>query len=518
MLERHSDPQDYLRTDHLRADLGGRTVRGGVVTSAAQVLKSLLTVASTLVLARLLTPQDFGLVAMVTAVTGFLAMFKDMGLSMATIQRESLTQSQVSALFWINAALGLAITILIAAGSWAFVWFYDRPELMGIALVLAVAFMIDGLTVQHRAILQRQMRYRLLAVVELTAVAGGLVAAVLLAWRGVGYWALVANTLVAAAFGLVGLWLVCGWRPGRPARARELTDLLRFGGNLTGFTFMNYFARNLDDVLIGRFHGANELGLYQMAYQMLMVPISQINNPVSRVAIPALSRIVGEVSRYRRTYTRLLEKLLLVTLPLGVVLIGTADWLIAVTLGSQWTEAAPIFAVLGISIFSQAIGNTTGWLFISQDRTDDMFRWGIMGGTTAVVSFLIGLPWGAFGVALAYSVVGVTVRTPWLLWYVGRSGPVRTRDFYQAAWPAAIAALGAGAGTLAARQLWLFDHPAANLAVALPLAGIGALASTLSFERGREILRDGIRLLRHLRRRGPLPAPPDPRPDDRTQG
>ena len=498
-MARNDDPEKYLRTDHLDDNIEGRTVRGGAITSVAQAMKSILEVSSTLILARLLTPEDFGLVAMVTAVTGFLGMFKDMGLGMVTVQREEITHRQVSALFWINAALGVAITIVVIALSWGLVWFYDQPEVFGIAIGLSLAFLVKGLLVQHDAILRRQMRYRSLAVVEVTALAAGLAVAVILAWQGFSYWALVANTVVYAAAHFLGLWIVCGWRPAKPAGAEDLRELIVFGANLTGFSFVNYFARNLDDVLIGRFHGANELGLYQKAYEILMVPIKQINTPASRVAIPALSRMVDEPARYRRAYKRILEKLLLATMPLGALLVGAADWVVLSVLGDQWIDAAPIFAVLGISIFAQAIGNTTGWLFISQDRTDDMFKWGFIGAGTAIVSFFIGLPWGAFGVALAYSIIGICVRTPWLLWYVGRKGPVRTRDFYATAWPAALAALGAGSGLLFLRAYTVFEHPLANLALSVPVAAVSSFVVVLSFPRGREILEDAVELLGHLR-------------------
>lgn len=499
MALKHADPEDYFSTEHLDDDIGGRTVRGGAITSVAQVMKSLLQISSTLILARLLTPEDFGLVAMVTAVTGVLGMFKDMGLSMVTVQRENISHRQVSSLFWINAALGGVITILVAGSSWGLAWFYEQPEVLGIALALSLSFFVEGLIVQHAAILRRRMRYADLAVVEVTAMFIGLGVAVTLAWQGFSYWALVANVVVAAAVKCTGMWLMCRWRPALPGGAEDLWELIKFGANLTGFSFVNYFARNLDDVLIGRVHGANELGLYQKAYEILMVPIKQINAPASRVAIPALSRLHGDPERYRSAYKRILEKLLLVTMPLGALLIGAADWIVLTVLGDQWTEAALIFAMLGISIFAQAIGNTTGWLFISQDRTDDMFKWGFVGAGTAIASFIIGLPWGAFGVALAYSLVGIFVRTPILLWYVGRKGPVRTVDFYSVAWPPFLAAMGSGAGLLALRQVTIFVHPIANLALSIPVAVASALLVIVSFGRGRAILVDVGALLKHLR-------------------
>ena len=494
------NPQQYIDTAKLESDLSGRSVRGGAWASIGQFGKSLLQILSTLALARLLTPTDYGLVGMVVAVTGLLAMFKDMGLAMATVQREDITHEQVSSLFWINVALGFAVTVVAAASAWILAWIYAEPLLVGITLGLSIAFAFSGLTVQHEALMRRQMKFGQLAMLQVIALFISLVVAVVLAWNGWAYWALVAQSVVFAVANCVGVWIACGWRPSRPAWAKGLDEMIKFGLNLTGFSFVNYFARNLDDALIGRFHGAAELGLYRQAYEIFKVPLSQINQPVSKVAIPALSRLIGEPERYRRSYKRILEKLLLITMPLGAVLIVCADWIILLILGDQWEAAAPIFAMLGISIFAQAIGNTTGWLFISQDRTGEMFRWGFIGAGTAIASFLIGLPWGAVGVALAYSVVGICVRTPWLLWYVGRRGPVRTIDFYLSAWPAALTAVGVGGALFGFRQGTNIAHPAWNLVAAIPLAVVSALAILVILPRGREIMADGFVLLQHLRR------------------
>ncbi|WP_164856050.1 lipopolysaccharide biosynthesis protein [Lujinxingia sediminis] len=493
------NPEQYISTEHLEHDLEGQSVRGGTLTALAQILKSLLEMGSTFILARLISPEDFGLFGMVIIVTGFLAMFKDLGLAMATIQRENITHAQVSALFWINVLLSLVITLITAGSAWALAWVFEEPRLVPIALGLAGAFLFGGLTVQHEALLRRQMRFGRLAAVEVTAMALSVGLAVVVALQGGGYWALVVNSVALAVASCLGVWIACGWRPARPARAEGLRSMLAFGADMTGFNFVNYFARNFDDFLIGRFHGAAQLGFYQMAYKILMIPLRQINHPVGQIAIPALSRVVSDPVRYRQMYLRVLEKLLLVTMPLGAILVAGADWIILSVLGDAWAPTIPIFAVLGLSIFTQTIGNTTGWLFVSQDRTREFFHWGLVSSGLVAISFALGIYWGALGVAIAYTALGIVLRTPLLLWFVTRRGPINMRDFYRTALLPMLAALGGVCSLLALRQLVVLDSPVAMFALAIPTCFIGALLALVALPAGRRALYDLIALARYIR-------------------
>ena len=247
----------YLRTEHLEKDLGRLSVRGGAATVSAQFIRSfVIALASTAILARLLTPEDFGLLAMVAGFTNFLARFKDLGLAMATVQRKEINQGQVSTLFWVNAGLGILVTLLTAAVAPLVAWFYGEPRLVTIMLALAVAFVFGGLMVQHQALLQRQMKFTALAVVQIASTAIGAIAGVVTALFGAGYWALVIMQLVAAVVMALGMWLVCGWRPGRPMRGVGVRSMLAFGGNLTGANLLAYLIRNLDNILIGWCWGA----------------------------------------------------------------------------------------------------------------------------------------------------------------------------------------------------------------------------------------------------------------------
>ena len=378
-------------------------MRGGVKTFGAQGFGFILNVASVAILARLLTPYDFGLVAMVTAVTGLLAMFKDAGLSMATVQQDTVTHEQVSTLFWVNVGLSLVLMLIVAALSPWIATFYHEPKLQPITLAIACMFIFDGLAVQHQALLRRQMQFGKLAKIQIVSSVLGITAAISAALMGAGYWALIVQTAVAQSTSAAFTWGYARWLPGRPQRGVGTGNMLKFGGYLTGFSFVNYFARNADNVLIGNAWGSSALGLYTKAYGLLLMPLQQINGPITAVAIPALSRLQNDPEQFRAFFIKVLSIICFVTFPLIAWMIVSRKEIILLFLGPQWDGAIPIFAVLALSAFFQPIGNITGTLYIALGRTKRMFKWGLMSSTIIVIGFFIGLPYGPIGVAWAYS-------------------------------------------------------------------------------------------------------------------
>ena len=498
---------DHLRTDDVRADVGVRVVRGGAVTMASQGVRFGLLLVTTAILGRLLTPQDYGIVGMVAIVMGFVALFKDLGLASATIQREELGQREVSTLFWLNLGFSLGVALLAAAAAPLVAWFFGEPRLTAVTMAYAAGFVFGGLAVQHEALLRRRMRFAALAGANVAALLVNAAVTVTLAWAGYGYWSLVCGQLALGLAYAVCLWGVCGWRPGRPGRLSEVRALLAFGRDLTGFTLVNYFARNLDNLLIGRVWGAVQLGFYAKAYQLLLLPIDQVIEPVTSVAVPALSRLNGEPERYRLAYLRLLEKVAMVTMPLMAFLVVTADWVVRFVLGPQWDEAAPIFSILGVAGVVQPAAGTAGWLFLTQGRSREMLRWGFIGPPLIVLFIVAGLPWGAAGVAASYTAGYLCVATPLLFWYVGRRGHVSARDIYKSLAPMFCAALCSGAAVYAFRRVAGPLHPLAGLAAAFAVTvGVSFLICAL-LPRGRRALQDLSHSLAVLAGRGRQPGP-----------
>jgi len=212
-----SDQERFLRVDHLSADLRGRSVRGGAVTLSSQGAKFLLTLVSMAILARMLAPEDFGLIAMATVVIGFTSVFKDMGFSMATVQSPDIRHAQASTLYWLNVAASVVITIVTAAVAPLLAWFYKEPRVTAVTVALAATILFGGLGIQHQALLRRQMRFGALAFAEVASLVLATLAAVASALAGFGYWSLVVLNVAREIANTAAVWILCGWRPGSPA-------------------------------------------------------------------------------------------------------------------------------------------------------------------------------------------------------------------------------------------------------------------------------------------------------------
>ncbi len=496
---RSTDPDLHFRTDHIEADLKGRSIRSGAITLVAQVAKFILRTASTIILARLLTPLDYGLLGMVTVVVGFLDQFRDLGLSLATIQRSEVNHRQVSTLFWINlgiSAVLMVVTWLLAPG---LAWFYQEPRLTRITIFLGMGFIFGGLSVQHQALLRRQMRFGALAAIEITSMLVSVGVALIAAQYGAGYWSLVILQLIQVIVTAVGVWVLCGWRPGSPVRNAGVRSMLAFGGNFTGFSMVNYLARNFDNVIIGWRLGAGPLGLYAKAYQLLLLPIEQISLPLRNVAIPTLCRLQNEPERYRSYY----HKAILVMVTLGMPIIAfcfiTADNLIVTLLGSQWTEAVPIFQVLSVAAFLGTFNMAAGWAFISFGRTDRQFHWSIISSSITVLSFVIGIRWGTIGVAAGYSISRVILQVPGLV-YAYKDSPLRLRDLAITLSRPTVASIGAGWLLFMINSLVFSGIKGAILLlINCVLYGLFYLGLWLILPNGRQILLEILQLSKELR-------------------
>lgn len=430
-LANSSDPnRRHFETGHLLTNLRKRTVSGGLLSGLSQAAQFALTLASTAVLARILTPSDFGLVAMVMVFISILGVFRDAGLSTATVQREGITQAQVSNLFWINFAVSGAMTVCMMVFSPAIAWFYHEPRLVAIAVPLSVTFVLNGLTVQHLALLARQIRFKAITATEVGSVVIGIIVGIVMALWGCGYWSMVGLTVSTAIAKLVLAWALSSWRPQKFNRGSGTRPLIGFGARLMTGNLIYFIARCSDGLLIGRLFGAESAGLFSRASVLLMRPLDQLLTTLNAVAVPALSRLQMQPERYRRTFLQIYETAALTTLLFSGLLPALARPLTLVVLGPQWEKASAIFAAFTIAaLFIPVVGIAT-LLFNSQGRGADSLASSVFVSIIVVAGVATGLPFGPFGVALAYSVFGLLLQMPIVFYLAGRRGPVSSSDLW----------------------------------------------------------------------------------------
>jgi O-antigen/teichoic acid export membrane protein len=399
-------------------DLKEKTIRGGLARLCAQAANFFLRLGSLMVLARLLGPKDFGLVGMVTAFTGVLMLFRDFGLSAAAIQRTTVTDEQISTLFWINIIVGVLLGLLAVAGAPAIAAFYHEPRLIGVTAVLALGFVFNAAGVQHSVLLQRQMRFTALAVVNTVALIVGTAIAIGGARAGYGYWALVAMTVTTPLVSTVGFWLTTAWIPGRPHRRAGIRSMIRFGGTVTLNGLIAYVASNFDKILLGRYWGVDALGIYGRAYQLINIPTDNLNSAAGEVAFSALSRLQDDPARLKNYFLKGYAVIMALTFPITVACAFFADDMILVLLGPKWAAAAPIFRFLAPTILVFAIINPLFWLLSSLGLVGRSLKMGLVIAPVMIVSYIIALPYGPRGVALAYSTVMMLWVIPVIAWSV----------------------------------------------------------------------------------------------------
>ena len=418
----------------LSNDLVRKSVRGGLTTMTAQGAQFVLRIVSTVILARLLMPTDYGLIGMVAVVVNFAGIFKDAGLSTATVQADSITHEQISALFWINLIISAALSSCVFVSAPFVSRFYGKWELFYVTMTLSVSFLITGLTIQHQALLRRHMRFDLLAIVQIGSQVVAVVVTIFMAYFGWRYWALVGGTLAQAASATLLTFFYCPWIPGRIKRGTGVRGMLKFGWHISGFNFVNYFSRNADNILIGKFMGADTLGLYSKAYQLFSMPVSQIRQPINDVAIPALSAIRHNHKKYRAYYREVIFLVAVLSMPLVSFMVVFSPNIILLMLGKNWYGAEGIFRALALAAFVQAVTTAgRGLPMLSMGFSRRYFHFGILQSLVTCLGIIIGLHWGAVGVAAGYG-ISFCLLIPFTLSWCLRGSPVTPRDFFSAAW------------------------------------------------------------------------------------
>ncbi|MGA8223705.1 MAG: lipopolysaccharide biosynthesis protein [Candidatus Acidiferrales bacterium] len=443
-----------------------RSVRGGAVSVLGQGASIVLQIGTTLILARLLSPADYGLQAMVLTLVNFCGLFQDAGLSSATVQRQTLTDDQISTVFWINVGLGTFLTALVAAAGPLLASFYKDPRLLWLTVASASVFFFNSLAIQHRSMLNRLMRYTTNAKIGIASMVIGCAIAIAMAALGCGYWSLICQNISLPVVQAIGAWLTLRWVPGRPRWTAEIRSMLRYGGTVTLNGFVVYIAYNAEKVLLGRYWGAGPLGLYGRAYQLSNMPVQQATDSFTAVAFPTLSRLQGDPSRLVRAYLRAHSLVVSVTVPAVIACALFADEIVRILLGPKWGGAVPIVRLLSPTMLVFALMNPMSWLLRATGLVERSLKIAVFIAPVVILAVLAGLRYGPNGVAIGYSTAMVLLFIPLIAWAKHGTG-VSNRDYWDAIKRPLFAGLIAGAAG------WFAHYTLRNSLPPFPLFAVG---------------------------------------------
>jgi O-antigen/teichoic acid export membrane protein/glycosyltransferase involved in cell wall biosynthesis len=425
--------------DHLRQ----LAVRGAGVTLLSGGIALAIQVVATAVLARLLTPADFGLVTMVTTFSLLLANFGFNGLTEAVIQREEINHDLASTLFWINLACGIILTLAFAAAGSLLAAFYHNPLVRGVTMGVSLTIFATSISVLHLALLKRAMRFKHVSINDICARFAAVIVSILLGLAGWGYWALVAGAIALPVSTAIGAFILCRWTPGFPRSVEGTGSTLRFALHTYGNFTVNYFSRNTDNLLVGWRFDARSLGFYKKAYDLFALSASQLVSSISVVIVAALSRVNRDAALYRRYLLGAVSVMAFVGMGLAAGLTLAGKDLIRLLLGPGWEPAGRIFTFFGPGIGVMVIYHTHGWIHLSIGRADRWFRWAIVEFIVTCLLFWIGLPWGPIGIAVAWTVSFWILTVP-AIWYAGKPIGLSATTVLSVVWRYLIASTLAG--------------------------------------------------------------------------
>lgn len=477
-------------------------VRGAGVTVFSQAALFAIQMIATVVLARLLTPADFGVVTMVTTFSLLLMNFGLNGFTEAVLQREEIDHTLASNLFWINLGVGVLLMIGFAGAGSLLAKFYGDARVSRIASGMSLTIFITSISVLHLALLKRAMRFSAVSTNDVLARVVSVAVSIVLAWKGWGYWALVAGAVAVPLSTGIGAWSMCRWVPRLPRRALGTASMVRFAMNIYGRFSVNYFARNMDNLLVGWRFSAQSLGFYKKAYDLFAFSASQLVSPLTVVSVSALSRLNRDPLQYKRYLLRAMAVVAFVGMGIGAFLTLVGPDLIRLLLGPGWEEAGRIFTFFGPGIGIMLLYGTHGWIHLSIGRADRWFRWGLLEFAVTGLLFILGLLWGPAGVAVAWTVSFWILAIP-AFWYAGKPINLGITSVIATVWKYLVAS--ASAGFASAAILMKYSVPASgslgtliHIAIISLLFGTLYLSAVILLHQGFTPLSQVVRLLQEM--------------------
>ncbi len=376
-------------------------------TFGVQLLRQASQFIITAILARLLAPEDFGLVGMATVFTGFVSMLNEAGVSGAIIQKQDITDDHLSSVFWINIAVGIFCAAVFCLGAPLIAAFYSKPELVIILQVSSVNFILASFSIVNRAVLQKEIEFKKLSLIEALSIVVGGASGIVSAIYGAGAFSLVYQLIAFTVINTLLTWMHSSWRPHFRMSKKAITDILDVSLSITGTNVMVYFARNIDYLLIGRFLGVEALGFYTLAYKLMIYPLQNITWTLQKVMFPAFAKIQNDLKKIGQSYQTMIKVISFVTFPMMFGLFGLTWEFIGLVYGPKWLHAVPVIKIFCICGLLQTVLSTCGTVYQSLGKARLQLKISTAGSLLAMGSIVLGLRWGIVGVSACYTLYTV---------------------------------------------------------------------------------------------------------------
>jgi O-antigen/teichoic acid export membrane protein len=464
--------------------LGQRVLLGASWSAIARVTIQLSALAASTVVARRVPPYAYGVVGMATIAIGLISLFRDLGTSSAVIQKRNLNQSLLSSLFWVNVGIGFAGTVLCFLSAPVVARIFREPAVIPVVRVLSASFLIGSLANVHSALPNRSLKFKKISLIDMTSTVVGLGVVVTLACLHAGIWSIIAGSLTNTTVSAILFLSTSEWQPSFLFSWTEVRSVMSFGLNLSAFNLFNYLARNSDNAIVGRYLGSASLGFYQLAYNMMLLPVEGIAHLLTRVMFPAFSEIQYDNERFRRIYLRTCSTIALITFPLMAGASVLAAPLIKTVYGPRWVSVIPVLTILAPVGLVQSVLTTVDLIYTAKGRTALLFKVGGTASVLYVISFMIGLPWGIRGVALSYSICVALLIFP-LLYIPFRLIDLRPIDLWGALKGIVASTAVMTVVVVVARQIvtGYFDLPPVVDLILFTAIGAGVYLATTFFQR-----------------------------------
>jgi PST family polysaccharide transporter len=407
---------------HTTKGIGRIALQGGLKMLLSQGVKLVVQIASIVVLARLVTPEDFGLVAFLTSIFAFVGLFSEFGLTMAIVQKEQIQEKDLNTLFRISAGIGMLLLLCIGVAGLLTSWISGDIRYQWIFGIFAIMFFFKSLSTVPQGLIRRRLQFGLLSLQEAGTFVFGALAAVAIATQGRGILALMAFQFIPGLLMCASSWLFAGWRPQRSVGSiQEASSYFSFGGAFTFVEIANTVCKHIDNLLIGKVWGMQLLGQYTRAYALMLTPMNQVMGPIGTVLVPLFSRIHQNEVEFKKLTSALFISCVGITAPAAALTFVHSNTIVNLLLGPGWEVAEQIFWWFGFAVFCKPLGSIVYWIFVSSGKMKQMMRWTVVNTVLTVCAILVGLKYGPIRVATLFSISEIAIQIPIAVYLLGKT-------------------------------------------------------------------------------------------------